>query len=89
METLAQTDPHDAADFLHLASVTSAGAGAFHLQWTAVPGVTYTVQYATDTEGVWQDITVVSPATAAGSYDMTVPSPLPARAFFRLAVKPN
>jgi hypothetical protein len=87
MEALAQTDPLNAADFLHISSVTDAGNGAFHLQWKAVPGVIYTVQYTTDTAGAWQDVTNVAPATAAGVYDIPLTAPLPAKAFFRLAVK--
>jgi hypothetical protein len=88
MEAIAQTNPHDAADFLRIRSVNPLAPGnKFRLLWTAVPGVTYTVQYSGDTSAGWQDINVVTPATSLGAYDVVLTPPLPGKFFFRLAVK--
>ena len=50
-------------------------------------GVTYTLQRSSDPTSGWQDVTTVSPTTVAGVYDLSLTSPLPAKLFFRLAVK--
>jgi hypothetical protein len=88
MEAIAQTNPNDASDFLHLAEVTLSGNGKFHLQWKAVPGLTYAVQTALDTNGTWDEHATVTPSTTLGEYDVTLTLPLTTpKIFFRLAVK--
>lgn len=86
-EILAQTNPNNSADWLHLSSVSSVGGGVFRLEWTAVPGVPYTVQSAGTLAGPWQDLAAVTPTTTAGAYNAALTAPLPPATFFRLALK--
>ncbi len=86
-EILAQTDPASSADWLHLSSVSSVGGGVFRLEWTAVPGVTYTVQSSTALDGPWQDLAAVTATSTAGAYNAVIPAPQPLTTFFRLALK--
>lgn len=86
-EILSGTNPAVAGDALKLASLTPLAGDTFRVQWTAVPGVAYTVQSATTLDGLWQDLTVVIPSTAAGTYDAVLTAPLPPAVFFRLALK--
>ncbi len=61
--------------------------GRFRLRWTAVPGVTYTVQTAVTPEGSWIDLTAVTPVNTAGTADIVLQDPQAATRFFRLALK--
>ena len=65
----------------------ASGAAVFRLDWTAVPGVTYTVQSGTSLAGPWQDLGTVTPTTTAGTYNATLAAPVPPKSFFRLALK--
>ncbi len=83
-EILAGTDPGQGSGSFRLGNFTSTGPGAFHLEWAATAGVTYTIQSATALAGPWQTLGTVTPATTAGSYDATLLAPLPEKAFFRV-----
>jgi hypothetical protein len=87
-EILAGTDPGDSSSVLRLSGAgIGAAAGTFDLTWTAVPGITYTVQFSDSLNGPWQDLDTVTFSTTAGTYTATPPAPAPDKGFFRLIVK--
>ncbi len=84
-EFLAGTSPTDAAS-VFMAKVAPAPDGQVHLQFTALPGKSYTIQYKTDlSDPNWirhSDI----PATPSGqAVDIAVPSVPGSTWFYRLA----
>jgi hypothetical protein len=84
-EFLAGTDPHNAASYLKIDSI-SRSIGTTALRFTAIAGRTYTLQYRTNIfSGAWQRLTDIAPSPTNTLIQVNDPSPASAARFYRLA----
>jgi hypothetical protein len=82
-EYWAGTSPTDPADNLRFLSIATGNLVA--LQFQAVAGKSYTVQYRPAIDhGDWQKLADVPPQTVTGLVTVTDPEPLPGERFYRL-----
>ena len=64
-EYLAGTNPLDPTDFFH-ATLATAGAGQFHVQFTAQSNSGYTIKYKSSlSAATWSHLTDIPPQTSA------------------------
>jgi YD repeat-containing protein len=86
-EFLAGTDPKDSGSLLRITELSSTGGIRFRIEWPAVPGRIYRVQYnetlnPADWKNLAGDVTATGP-TAAKTDDTVIE---PAKRFYRLQV---
>lgn len=67
---------------MRITGVTKTGAGTA-LEWTAIPGRTYRIEWSTDLAAPWTAIAPDIPATGETASGLD-PSPLPQRRFYRI-----
>src|SRR5262249_50866408 len=83
-EFLSGTDPHNAASYLKIETITTGSPTVIH--FLAAPGKTYSIQYADDPYGdEWKKLADVPAQSVATEVQVPDPNPSATGRFYRLS----